>query len=680
MIVAIFCQSTSQNFSPENSLWCKSISSQTLKSQTRLSETPLDTSTPTPNFTNLIVFARFKDEEEFVNSPINTSSEDSTDTTVKQLIDNSYSKAYYSVKDYFYLASNGHISMNNIYLFDTGLASLELSHDRGYYYEYSESNTIGYTSSQYELRMNELKQDWSSAITNAIDNGRLPTNVDGTETHSLDDLDKNNDGKIDSITIIYKYSNAYNVQWKGCLWNYQSYCNMIEISTSQNSTITSDAYVQMSYDHSTYYTCNKDPIIFANLKTMIHETGHIFGLKDLYNSSNNSPVYYMSAMSNAIAPVPQYISAKEREVLGWLSSDNIKTITSTGEYTISVTSSTITQNTIAYKLLIPSSQKTLYLEYRKFDGTVNKYDTQSKTIYTKDGDALNLINIKSGLVCFLLDKDTTFPNNMYSSSSNWNYQVLGGTYGTKVDSPLQQGESLPITTNLSVSINSMNDNTLTFKIEGNELPQAHTHNLSKVNAKASTCTVQGNTEYYVCSECNLYFSNGNEQISLSDTLLPLKEHSRELIPSRDATCTQEGLTSGYKCSECGTILEAQDTISKIPHTPSDWIIDQEPTTTEQGSKHTECTICHKVLDTATIPIQEDSKEESPEPTPPTPTDPETPSSPTEPENPTTPTPSKDPDEQPQGVSIGLISIISISIGIPIITLVIFAFIRSRRRW
>ena len=54
-----------------------------------------------------------------------------------------------------------------------------------------------------------------------------------------------------------------------------------------------------------------------------HEMGHILGFKDLYNSSNSSPVYYMSAMAKHMSPVPQFISVKEREAKGWLTSDRV---------------------------------------------------------------------------------------------------------------------------------------------------------------------------------------------------------------------------------------------------------------------------------------------------------------------------------------------------------------------
>ena len=48
------------------------------------------------------------------------------------------------------------------------------------------------------------------------------------------------------------------------------------------------------------------------------------------------------------------------------------------------------------------------------------------------------------------------------------------------------------------------------------------------------------------------------------------------------------------------MIEEQKILPKTGHTPSDWIIDKNPTNTEFGSKHKECTICHKVLEEESI--------------------------------------------------------------------------------
>ncbi len=588
-----------------------------------------------PNFTNLIVFARFNDEEEFVNNSCYES------TTVKQLIDNSYSNANYSVKDYYLRVSAGKVNMQNLYLFDNN-GSIVLSHNRGYYYEQNDNNSEGYTSDQYYTRLSELQVDWTNAVQNIFDNGGLASSIDGETTYSLNELDKDGDGLIDSITLIFNYSTEYDGQWKGCLWNYQTTTNRIVLSLDSKE-IRSNNYVQITYDYNYTYADEVDGMRFANLKTMIHEMGHVFGLKDLYNTQNKSPVYYMSAMSNAISPIPQYISAKEREVLGWLDSNSLKKIVTAGDYSVEVTSSDLDFGVVAYKCDIASTDKTLYLEYRKFDGDKNKYDTLSKTTYNQQNEALKNVKINSGLVCFLIDKDTVFPNNMYCTSANWNYQVLGGTYATKVDAPLKQGDTLSITSDLVVEVKELNDNSLTFSISGADIVgESHTHSFITHEFNDSTCTTSGNIAYKECTTCHKYFDMVDVEIDLNDTIIVAKGHEEGIIPAVDPTCTSTGLTQGKKCNRCGEVLIEQSIIAKKDHTPSDWIVDEPATSENEGSRHKECTECGGLLETETIPKLEPSEPINPDPVGPEPIAPVEPSQPTAPTTP--PTDPTDPDE------------------------------------
>lgn len=64
------------------------------------------------------------------------------------------------------------------------------------------------------------------------------------------------------------------------------------------------------------------------------------------------------------------------------------------------------------------------------------------------------------------------------------------------------------------------------------------------------------------------------------------------------------------------------------HTKSDWIIDKLPTSTKEGSRHKECTVCGTVVDSASIPKLTSSNPENP-----TKPDPENPTKP-DPEKPT----------------------------------------------
>lgn len=74
-------------------------------------------------------------------------------------------------------------------------------------------------------------------------------------------------------------------------------------------------------------------------------------------------------------------------------------------------------------------------------------------------------------------------------------------------------------------------------------------------------------------------------------------HSYTAKVTKEATCTTEGERI-YTCT-CGD--RYTETIPATGHSESAWIIDKAATATENGSKHTECTTCGKVLKTEVIP-------------------------------------------------------------------------------
>lgn len=553
------------------------------------------------NFTNLIVFVKFNGESEFINDLCGGSN-----FTVKDIVENSYAKADYSVTDYYLKSSNGKVKMQNLYLFGADGGSLTLSKERGYYCSNQTNNPSGYEYYEYGTRMYQLKQDWSAAITSAINNGAKITNADKTEVYDFKQLDKNGDGYADSLTLIYKYSDEYSVAWSDCLWNYQDFYSGATF-TDGATFITSGAYLQITANFNYLYS-DVNGLKFASLKTMIHETGHIFGLKDLYRSQTNSRVYYMSAMSNAISPVPQYISSKEREALGWLDQSNIGYIDSAGTYIVNVTASQPVSGIVCYKIDVSDMNKTLYLEYRNFAGTANKYDSQEKEVYNANGNLISRINLKSGLVCFLADKDTQFPNNLNTSGSHWNYEVLGGRYATKSDAALKEGEALLISQNLSIEVVSVAADKLTFRIVGDGIEPTHKHSATLTPYKAATCTQLGNIEYWHCSACDKYFADElfKKEIDQSDTIISLIPHSGKIIKGEQPTCSSKGVTDGEECEFCGKELIARQEIDKLDHVPSDWIIDKKATAFEKGQRHKECLNCFEVLVAETLIYQDDS--------------------------------------------------------------------------
>lgn len=396
------------------------------------------------NFTNLVVFCRFADEEDFVNDQY-------ADVTVQQIVDNTYNVSDYSVADYFRTVSGGKMRMQTLYLLNADGSSITLSKPRGYYAKQDENNPSGYESGQQALRMSELMQDWSAAINSALANGAKPVDADGS-AHSASELDQNHDGRIDLITLLYKpTTQSIAVDWSSPLWDYQSVCTAVSVDN-----LTSYNYVQITtnFENSNGPTLYTDPSgrKLLNIQAKIcHETTHALGLKDLYQGSEgSSKVGFMSIMGRRTSPVGQFPSAKEREALGWLG-DQIQPLNGDGSYTLSEASNAT--NTVAYKKDL-STGKTLYLEYRRFDEKGNKYDAQGQTN-----------KVKSGLICYLATTDRPIP------TASELEVVSYGQYTTMTDCAVGLNETLQNKLYsdhkwITITVTAMTDSTLTFSVSG----------------------------------------------------------------------------------------------------------------------------------------------------------------------------------------------------------------------
>lgn len=100
-----------------------------------------------------------------------------------------------------------------------------------------------------------------------------------------------------------------------------------------------------------------------------------------------------------------------------------------------------------------------------------------------------------------------------------------------------------------------------------------------VPGEAATCTTP-----QLCTKCGAVIVNALGHDYQEDVTAP--------------TCTEMGYTT-YTCSRCGDTYKG-DYTDAAGHKPGDWIIDQEPTTDSEGSKHKECTVCGETLETEEI--------------------------------------------------------------------------------
>ena len=118
---------------------------------------------------------------------------------------------------------------------------------------------------------------------------------------------------------------------------------------------------------------------------------------------------------------------------------------------------------------------------------------------------------------------------------------------------------------------------------------SHTYG-SAVVTKQPTCTSEG-AAIKTCTKCNATVTEK----------LPAKGHTAVTDKGYPATCTTAGKTDGSHCSVCNTVIKVQTVINATGHKSSGWITDKAASIGVKGSKHKECTVCKKVLETAEIP-------------------------------------------------------------------------------
>ena len=96
-----------------------------------------------------------------------------------------------------------------------------------------------------------------------------------------------------------------------------------------------------------------------------------------------------------------------------------------------------------------------------------------------------------------------------------------------------------------------------------------------VPGEATTCTTP-----QLCTQCGAVIENA-------------LGHDYETVVT-DPTCTEMGYTT-YTCTRCGDTYKSGYT-EAAGHKPGEWIIDTEPTTDSEGSKHKECEVCGEKLE------------------------------------------------------------------------------------
>jgi len=168
-----------------------------------------------------------------------------------------------------------------------------------------------------------------------------------------------------------------------------------------------------------------------------------------------------------------------------------------------------------------------------------------------------------------------------------------------------------------------------FSITGD--PCSDGHDVELVEANDSTCSEEGNEEYYRCVNCGKLFADEAGETELEEIpviakkehtlnegavtedptcteegvmtytcavcgetvteVIPANGHTEEIIPSVDPTCTGTGLTEGKKCSVCGAVIEEQEEVEALGHDFGEWEHISDSSCTEHGYDIHTCGRC-----------------------------------------------------------------------------------------
>ena len=146
-------------------------------------------------------------------------------------------------------------------------------------------------------------------------------------------------------------------------------------------------------------------------------------------------------------------------------------------------------------------------------------------------------------------------------------------------------------------------------ISGDPTPPQHTHDLKKVEAKAATCTEDGNIEYYQCSDptCGKLYKDaaGTQEITKADTVIKAAHTGIKLNPAKEPTCDRDGCVAYWFCTGCdnyyfdnnGAVGE-KTTVEKvaIPATGHKWVL-VVGGYTDGATQHTvKCSVCGQKKD------------------------------------------------------------------------------------
>ena len=128
------------------------------------------------------------------------------------------------------------------------------------------------------------------------------------------------------------------------------------------------------------------------------------------------------------------------------------------------------------------------------------------------------------------------------------------------------------------------------------IPQGHEHNLVYVEAKAATCTSEGNIAYWECTgtgSCGTKFSDAEGKNQISDVKTAKADHTwDEGKVTTQPTCVADGEKT-YTCTVCKEATKTEKIAKLTTHTWGNWTVTTPATCTDEGEEARSCSVCGK---------------------------------------------------------------------------------------
>ncbi len=283
---------------------------------------------------NIAVFIEFKDsdanvtnhlddEQSVKNAEIVYNSDELIDMltvngTKEEIVKVSSFKKYYERESYGDL----NITTEIFPKIDGKVVSYTDMHPIGYYLKYSSANPIGYKNKTESLeRETELINNAVNHISAQIESSGL------TE----EELDTNNDGKIDAISFIVEGQKNAIVGFNDLLWSHKLDNTGITNTILGKNVVSYNLLYATDYTESTgLFSLNR-----GGYGTLIHEFGHTLGFMDLYRyNSTAKPVEFYDIMGRSSTSNPgsflTYFTSEYHRETAWHNPIPVITTTTNG--------------------------------------------------------------------------------------------------------------------------------------------------------------------------------------------------------------------------------------------------------------------------------------------------------------------------------------------------------------